>query len=103
MDIGVDWVVVWILLIMFGFFYTVYEYLKATIERYERVTRERHESLIDNLKGVNDKLYAINCNLNSIETGAGAGGQLHGNLRDTASSLKVIEGVVERLLVKSGG
>ena len=99
----INWVVVWFSIIVLGLLYTLYEFLKAAIERYERVTRERHESLIDNLKEINDKLYSINCNLNSIETGAGAGGQLHGNLRDTASSLKVIEGVVERLLVKSGG
>ncbi len=103
MDIDVNWVTAWLSIIMFWFLYTLYERIKAAIERRERMAHQRHKSLIDTLEKINDKLYSINCNLNSIKIGAGAGGQLHGNLRDTASSLKEIQKVTERLLVRSGG
>jgi hypothetical protein len=67
----INWVLVWISIIVLGFLYALYGLLKATIERYERMKHERHESLIGSLKKVNDKLYSINCNLNSVETGLG--------------------------------
>jgi len=103
MDIGADWVVVWILILMLGFFYAMYEYLREAIKRWERVTREQHESLIDGLGEVSARLRKISRKLDSIDAGDDSYSPLHANLRNSTSSLAAIERVVERLLVKSGG